>query len=453
MTAVHWRSIRLRMVVATVVVLAVLLLVAIFGFDELLRNRLTDNLDTSLHVQTADRAALLDGGASPEILTTAAGEEAFVAVLAPSGTLLAGTGIVDASSLAGLVPGTVVGRDVALTEDEGDESELHALRVATEATADGRRVIVGRATETIDDDLQAARNLLLGGLPVVLVLAGGLVWVAVGRALRPVDRLRGDVEAIVATGAGQRVGPPGTADEIDRLASTMNDMLERLDDQAEARRRFVSDASHELKSPVANVRALVESAGDELGPGEWGELRTTLVGESLRLQLLVDDLLFLARGDEGRLEPARAHVHLDDIVFDEAERLAPVTSVVVDASGVGPADVVGDAGLLARLVRNLVENAARHAAGRVTLLLTTADGRARLVVADDGPGVPEEERDRVFERFARVESGRARSAGGTGLGLAIVAQIAADHGGTVAIGTADDGGASFVVDLPAIADG
>ena len=313
-------------------------------------------------------------------------------------------------------------------------------------------MVVGRATESIDDDLSAARNLLLGGIPIVLALAAVLVWVVVGRALRPVDRLRGDVDAIVATGLGQRVGAPGTADEIDRLASTMNDMLGRLDDQAEARRRFVSDASHELKSPVANVRALVESAGDDPSPEQWAELRTALVGESNRLQLLVDDLLFLARGDEGRLEPAQAVVHLDDVVFDEAERLNPLTTVTVDASSITPVDVVGDQALLARLVRNLVENAARHATSRVRLDLHTDRAWARFVVSDDGPGVPDAEQARVFERFARVETGRGRTAGGTGLGLAIVAQIARDHGGRVQVGTSEEGGAAFVVDLPAADD-
>lgn len=458
MSGVRWRSVRLRMVVAAVVALGVLLVVAAIGFEQLLRTRLVDNLDASLQAQTADRAALLDRGATPEALTTGAGEEDVVAVYTPAGTVLASTGVADPTTLADLVPGTVVGLDVVLTEDDHeddeDEGETHRLRVATEAAADARRVVVGRATESLDDDLQAARNLLLLGVPFILALAAVLVWVVVGRALRPVDRLREDVDAVVAAGAGQRVGPPGTADEIDRLASTMNDMLARLDDQADARRRFVSDASHELKSPVANVRALVESAGDELTPEAWAELRRAVVGESSRLQLLVDDLLFLARGDEGRLEPAQAVVHLDDVVFDEAERLAPLTTVTVDAAAVTPVDVVGDQALLSRLVRNLVENAARHARSRVRVELHDEAGWARLVVGDDGPGVPAEEQERIFERFARVESGRDRTAGGTGLGLAIVAQIAHDHGGRVQVGTAPDGGAAFVVDLPAaVGDG
>lgn len=448
MTGLRWRSVRVRMVVGAVVVLGVLLAVAALGYDRLLHDRLLGNLDTSLETQTADRAGLLSAGAAPDAVATAVGEEAFALVLGRSGEVLASSGLADPSGLTDLPPGTVVGRDVALSEGEPGESEVHALRVATAVTSHGRRVVVGRATESIAADRRDARTLLLGGLPVVLAGAAVLVWVVVGRALRPVDRLRSDVEAIVATGAGQRVGPPGTADEIDRLASTMNDMLGRLDDQAEARRRFVSDASHELKSPVANVRALVESAPGELAPEDWSELRAALVGEANRLQLLVDDLLFLARGDEAGLEPVRSVVHLDDVVFDEAERLDPLTPAALDASGVTPVDVVGDAAQLARLVRNLVENAARHAAGRVVIELREDDGRARLVVADDGPGIPEAERARVFERFVRVGTGRDRAAGGTGLGLAIVAQIAAAHGGTVQADSAELGGAALVVDLP-----
>ncbi len=456
MSGVRWRSVRLRMVLAAVVVLGVLLVAAAIGFEQLLRSRLIDNLDSSLQSQTVDRAALLDRGATPEALTTGAGEEDVIAVLTPSGAVLAGTGVADPATLATLVPGTVVGLDVTLTEDgheEGEEGEAHRLRVATEASADARRVVVGRATESIDDDLKAARNLLLLGVPIVLALAAVLVWVVVGRALRPVDRLRKDVDAIVETGAGQRVGPPGTADEIDRLASTMNDMLGRLDDQAESRRRFVSDASHELKSPVANVRALVESEGDDLTPEQWADLRTALVGESSRLQLLVDDLLFLARGDEGRLEPARAVVHLDDVVFDEAERLVPLTAVIVDASAVTPVDVVGDQAQLARLVRNLVENAARHATTRVRLDLRAA-GRA-------GPPGRGRRRTRASPRTSKPGSSSASPASKR----AGTAPRAAQASGwpswprspttTAAgceVGTAEDGGAAFIVELPAVGE-
>jgi signal transduction histidine kinase len=265
----------------------------------------------------------------------------------------------------------------------------------------------------------------------------------------PVDQLRANVDSMAGSGDGHRVTVPETGDELSRLATTMNELLDRIDLQRSAQRQFVADASHELKSPVANLRVLAETSDRPADEHAWQVLRS-----------MVDDLLFLARSDEEALTSSDAigvtanrHdvVHLDDVLFDEAERAtaAAPEGVHIDASGVVPASVRGDGAALSRLARNLIENAARHATSRVQVAVESGEATVRVHIDDDGPGVHEGDRERVFERFTRLDSDRARASGGTGLGLAIVARIAAIHGGSVTISTSDINGARFTLTLPA----
>ncbi|MEL6984467.1 MAG: HAMP domain-containing sensor histidine kinase [Actinomycetota bacterium] len=206
----------------------------------------------------------------------------------------------------------------------------------------------------------------------------------------------------------------------------LNDVLGQLEAQSSARRRFVADASHELKSPVANARALIET-GD---PGP--DLDHRVLAELDRLQSLVDDLLYLASSDEGAPTGQMAMVDLDDLAFDEAERVTARTTLSIDASGVQPAEVLGDRLGLARAIRNLLENGARHGTSRVAIAIDDRSNRWVLTVSDDGPGIPPDQRDRIFERFTRLAGDRSRADGGTGLGLSIVAAVAERHSGSVA---------------------
>jgi len=286
--------------------------------------------------------------------------------------------------------------------------------------------------------------------------------------------MRREVAEVTAANLSHRLADPGGGDEVSRLASTLNGMLDRLDASATAQRRFVGDASHELKTPLATIRQHAEVALLHPGSIDGRALAGTVLGEDARLTSLVQGLLVLARADEGALGVARRPVDLDDLVLTEAARLrssaapragaatgagaAAATGagagagagVSVDATAVGPARVRGDGGLLGQVVRNLVANASRHARSTVALgLVETAEGRAVLTVDDDGDGVAPGDRDRVFERFVRLDDARDRDAGGSGLGLAIVAEIVRVHGGTVRVESAPLGGARFVVDLPA----
>jgi signal transduction histidine kinase len=283
---------------------------------------------------------------------------------------------------------------------------------------------------------------------VLLVVVALLTWLVVGRALRPVDTIRREVDAIGPAELDRRVAEPPTDDEVGRLARTMNRMLARLDGAARAQRRFVSDASHELRSPLASIRQHAEVARahpDRLGDGELAEV---VLAEGARLQDLVEQLLLLTRLDEGGFALARGPVDVDDLVLADARRLRDAGAVAVDTAGVTAARLDGDERMLARLTRNLSDNAARHATSRIALGLLVDGDRVELTVDDDGSGIPESDRERVFERFVRLDEGRARDAGGSGLGLAIVAEIARAHGGSVRVTESPLGGARFVVELP-----
>jgi len=275
-------------------------------------------------------------------------------------------------------------------------------------------------------------------------------WVVVGRALGPVEAIRTEVDGISAAELHRRVPDPPGSDEIARLARTMNRMLGRLERAQVRQRRFVSDASHELRSPVASIRQHAEVALAHPDRTTTGELAETVLAEGLRVQHLVEDLLLLARADEHTLRLQRRPVDLDDLVFDEARRLREVTDLRVDTTAVSAGRVVGDSAELRRMLRNLGDNAARHTRGRISFALAEHNGVVLLAVDDDGPGIPAADRERVLERFVRLDDARARDAGGSGLGLAIVAELVAAHGGTLAIADSSLGGARVELNFPRV---
>jgi signal transduction histidine kinase len=264
--------------------------------------------------------------------------------------------------------------------------------------------------------------------------------------LQPVEAIRARTAGIGAADLSARVPVPATGDEVAALAGTMNAMLGRLESSARAQRAFVSDAGHEMRSPVAVIRTELEVAQ------RAGLSATTLsdvLSETDRLEHLVDDLLMLARADEGQVQLHQEDVDVDDLLEGERVRLRCRAGLVVTAT-IRPARVQGDRAALARVVRNLVDNAARHAAGRVHLSCRRDGDEVEFEVDDDGPGVPAAERERVFERFVRLDEARSRLDGGSGLGLAIVRELVRAHGGRVQL--TDGGplpGARVVIRLPA----
>ncbi|MGH9127982.1 MAG: HAMP domain-containing sensor histidine kinase [Acidimicrobiales bacterium] len=286
-----------------------------------------------------------------------------------------------------------------------------------------------------------------------MALVGALVWVLCGRALRPVEAIRAEVADISDRDLHRRVPEPGTNDEVGRLARTMNAMLGRLEAGAVRQRRFVSDASHELQSPLAAIRATLEVGKAHPEAAEWEGVIGDALEESSRLQQLIEQLLTLARVDEGTLAPRMELVDLDEVVIAEARRMRQrAPRVSIDLHGVSAGQVRGDRAQLARVVQNLLDNAERHASGNVGVVLATGNGRVTLSVLDDGNGIPAWERDRVFERFTRLDEARSSDDGGTGLGLAIVREIICAHDGTVEVADVATG-ACLVVSLPAAAEG
>lgn len=278
--------------------------------------------------------------------------------------------------------------------------------------------------------VQTVAVFLLGAAPLLLVVVGFAVWVLVGRALGPVEVIRGQVAQIDGQRLTERVAVPPTSDEIAALASTMNVMLDRLEASDRAQRTFVSDASHELRSPLSTVLTVAEvSAADPTG-ARWRERVETVLLESKRMRFLVDNLMTLAKADSHDLDLRRDDVDLDDVVQTEIQRLRSSTGhrVVV---AVPPVRMVGDALRLTQVARNLLENADRHACSTISVSLSSDDTEAVFCIDNDGPVIEASLRERVFERFVRLDDSRSRDFGGSGLGLAISAEIVHAHGGSI----------------------
>ncbi|MFF3751004.1 ATP-binding protein [Streptomyces sp. NPDC002018] len=292
---------------------------------------------------------------------------------------------------------------------------------------------------------------MLVGLPVLLLVVGGVTWLVTRRALRPVEGIRREMAAITASeDLSRRVPEPAAHDEVARLARTTNETLAALEAAVDRQRRFVADASHELRSPIASLRTQLEvgEAHPELldVPGA--------VADTVRLQQLAADLLLLARLDAGE-RPGRTRLDLAALVREEvSQRTQDRVPVSVDVRRGDGADqgqgieVAGSRGQLARVIGNLLDNAQRHARGSVEASVHRADGQVVFAVADDGSGVPEAQRERIFERFVRLDDARSRDDGGAGLGLAIARDVARRHGGTLTVGRAPSGGARFELRLP-----
>ncbi|QGF23842.1 sensor histidine kinase [Raineyella fluvialis] len=286
---------------------------------------------------------------------------------------------------------------------------------------------------------------LVVGVPLLSLLGGWAVWLLVGRTLRPVEELRSAVEEIGAADVTGRVPVPPRHDEIGRLAVTMNALLTRIQHSRDSQRRFVADASHELRSPVAALGAGLEIL--EHRPEELPAVLPLLVTETRHLASLTDGLLMLARADAGMLRRRSIDVDLDDILAAEVVRLRASGRLLVEAH-LAAGRVVGEPDDLFRAVRNLVDNAARASRGRIGLSVVVEGADVVVRVDDDGPGIPVTERTRIFDRFVRLDSDRARSNGGAGLGLAIVHSVISSHGGTVTAGESPWGGARFEIRLP-----
>jgi signal transduction histidine kinase len=327
------------------------------------------------------------------------------------------------------------------------------VRIAAVPVSTGGKkaeVVVVASMAQYDHTIADFQRLLEIGLPILLLVVAMICWLTVGRALRPIETMRREVAAVTGRrGPGEfRVAEPSYDDEVGRLARTLNSMLARIQASTERERRFVSDASHELRSPLANIRVGLEVALHHPERAEWQEVAHEVLDQNQRMEGLVAGLLLLARSDEGSLIESPDPVDLSEVVSSVvAAGSQDQGPEVVFAHGPAPVDVPWI--YLERMVTNLLDNARRYAASRVTLDVASVEGWAVLTVRDDGPGVPESERERIFERFVRLDEARGRGAGGFGLGLAIVSDLSRHYGGSIGVRDADPGsGAEFVLRLP-----
>ncbi|MEU4722868.1 HAMP domain-containing sensor histidine kinase [Nonomuraea dietziae] len=297
-------------------------------------------------------------------------------------------------------------------------------------------------TTLIDVPLLAA---ILGAAALVLLaLTGWAAWIGVGRVLAPVERIRAGLEQISATDLGDRMPVPDTGDEVARLAITVNDTLGRLEDAVERQRRFVSDASHELRTPLTAMLVRLEACAARPDPEECARTLEEALGDARRLSAIVQDLLLMARLDAGT-RPTEELLDLGKLVVDEMDRRPfrlPFTTCVEPRLMVR-----GNRLRLDRLLTSLLSNADRHGCGAVHVTVSRCGDEGVVEVYDDGPGIPEDQREAVFQRFTRLDTARSRDHGGTGLGLPIARDIATAHGGTLRVGDSAKG-ARLVLRLP-----
>lgn len=450
------RSLRARITIVSTTLFACALVAGTVVLITVLRMALINGIDSSASKTAADIATLVQRGTQPKTLLSGSGGVDYVQLVDAHDAVVANSPGADAAR-------SMLKPNELAQEHEGGHRTIGGdwagidaqLRVTAVPTVNGETVLVGTNLGRVEQSVHVLRAVALILVPLgVLVMALATYWI-VGRTLRPVAGLRKGAEEITAAGlADQRLPVPDAQDEVQRLAVTLNAMLDRIDAATKRQRTFVGDAAHELRSPLASLRVQLEVA-ERLPPEDWNAvLRDSLVDVN-RLELLVDDLLAMARVDEaGGALRHREMVELDVLVTDTvagyAQARVPVTATTA------PMIVNGDPDGLRRVLVNLMDNAVRYARTCVTVSVSAGQHMAgqptvQLDVVDDGPGVPAHERQRVFDRFYRVGGSRSRESGGTGLGLPIVRDLVRAHGGTVRLADNQPGLRAVVV-LPVVAE-
>lgn len=434
---------RITAIAVTVVTFVVVLAGVLLLFAQ--QRLLTQSIDEILNTQNSNvERTWMTGDESP-VIVQQGDIDAIAQVVDAGGNVLAST-----ANFAS---------QPALPSPDGETSLHNSDLVIDESTyrilsrrIDGVVIHTGTPIDDVEEAFNALRSGLIVAIPTMTLVIGLLIWWLVGRTLRPVETIRTQVAEISGGNLERRVPVPGSDDEVARLARTMNEMLARLQEASERQQRFVGDASHELRSPLTRMRAELDVDLSHPSTADHEATHRSVLEEVGNLERLVDDLLHLARAEPTGV-PGRFDVVVDLAALVEREaRRQEGAGQEIDTRGLTPAVVHGDPAQLARMVRNLADNASRHATNRMRFETDQHDDVVALIVSDDGPGVPEADRDRVFERFARLDEARSSASGGTGLGLAIVRDIVVRHGGTIRVDSSDDGGARFVVLFPRIAE-
>lgn len=449
------RSFRARLTAWHVLSLAVIIL-ALGAFVTLrLRDDLTQRVDRTLGAGTLvlQRAFVKEGPqefrqTSSEVIESLPYEPAASQLVDPSGHVTAFRGTDGRRSLVDAAQRRAAFADRRLLFTREVAGKTFRVLARGIDTKRGRYVLViGQSMESVEDSVSSLLTQLAIGAVGALALAGLAGWWLARRALRPVAEMTAAADRITVDSLGERVRQPESSDELGRLAATLNRMLDRVEQGVEDKRRLVADASHELRTPLAVMRSELDVSlrEDELSGGSRAVLESARE-EVDRMTRIVENLLTLARVDEGRLRVMRRPIDLDEVLTGAVEPLRGVA----DAGGVelalsdGEVAARGDPELLRQVVSNLVDNAIKYGGegGRVEVAAWSRDGEAGVTVADSGPGIPAEARERVFDRFYRADAARGRE-GGSGLGLAICAEIVRAHGGRIWVEEGPGGGSTF----------
>ena len=459
---VWWRrrSLRARLTLTAAAGLAVSLAgvaILLMGTLSITLNR---GLDNSARQTAREVAALVDANRLPDPVPVAAGT-AVVQVINAQGRIVAASP--GADRLVPLLPvaeAVRTGRTQSGVLLDGRPYGLpESLRVVAVPGRLGETVIAAVSYDAVSDSLATVAHALLFGTPALLLLMIWVSWLITGSTLRPITALRRGAEQITATGVPRGLPVPEARDEVHSLAVTLNDMLSRLEAAQQRQRQFVSDTAHELRSPIASMRAQLEVALDHPDSQEWDQTGRDVLADTLRLSRLAEDLLVLARLEERGGQPARARGaggaggrRVTDLAALATGMVAGYTQarVPVSASAAGRYPVEGDAEALRRMLVNLIDNAVRYARSEVTVTAGASDGWVLVTVTDDGPGIAACDAERAFERFTTLDGARARRDGdvsGAGLGLAIVRATVQAHDGTAWLEDAGPG-LRAVVRLP-----
>jgi signal transduction histidine kinase len=434
-------SLRLRITAGALVIVVSLLGGAGLLVIRVVEQEMTAQIDTALRADADFTRRLITSGSG--LPMSEGPTDLYVQFVSADGRVLgAGT------AATGRPPLGHPAADGATTVGATTDDRLGDLRVLTTTVPNNPQVtlVLARSSANVAAVRDTLRRLLTALVVAGSALLAIVVWFVVGRSLRPVEEMRRTVAAIGDRDLHARLVPPRTGDELEALADTLNELLARLDRAIEREHQFVADASHELRSPLAGMRALLETEAAD--PSLVVLTRADALARLDQLSTLVEQLLVLERSDavDG---PGEHPVDLDELVLGQARQLARTTRLRIDTSQVSGGQVAGRDTDLARMVENLATNAARYAASTVMFAVRPTGDAVEVVVADDGPGIAEGDRVRVFERFATLDDARGPGRAGAGLGLSIVAAIVANHGGTVTVGETQGGGARFVVQLPA----
>jgi signal transduction histidine kinase len=445
-------SIRFRLTALAVALVLGSLLVASTALVANQRSRLTDTIDDALRVRGDALEAVLDADALPGVISNRGDADAIVQVVDVDGTVLATTDNI--AGEAALAEPTFTGERFVTVEDTPIDEATFRVLIRPITTNEGPvGLLVAARFDSVSDSIRSLSAALAVAVPALALVVAGISWLLVGRALRPVDKIRAEVDTIAAADLHRRVSTGAANDELGRLASTMNLMLERIESGHQRQQQFVADASHELRSPLTRMRGHLEvDLRTDAEPEQLLATHQRVLQDIDHLQHLVTDLLELARHDEHRVPSRQNPVDLDDLVHDQTRHLRDHERITLDLSGVSPVQVTGDHRQLARALRNLIDNAERHADRSISIDVHETDGSAHVRVTDDGPGIPPSDRERIFERFVRADQARTSSStsASTGLGLAITKAITERHHGTIELDPSYTNGARFVITFPGL---